>query len=287
METAALRRTRCLERPVRPYVCLTTPEGLSAVLAFVVTIKPRTQSVDWLAYSALANRTLTSLTRQTCGDYRIFAVHDDLPAEAPRHSRLTYLPLNLPVPHDRASQNHDKALRIMAGVDAAQRQGATHIMAVDSDDFVSVRLAEFVRGQPGAPGWVSLRGYIWPAGSRVVLHENRDLSDLCGSTQIIRADLVHHFISNRRRAYVERLEMPEDAIWFDHQKHEMGRDGRLVELPFRGVVYCVLNGENIRASSTLVSSRVRSDPIRFARRLARRSPRLLTNRMRQEFGLVF
>lgn len=257
------------------------------MLAFVVTIKSKAVTRDWATYSVLVNRTLRCLTQQTSPAYRVLAVHEDLPISPLTHPRVDYVHTSLAVPRDRAGKENDKALRLMAGIEAAQRYRPTHLMPVDSDDLVSTRLAAFVAAQPEVIGWASMKGYVWPANWPVVFRQDTNFPDLCGSALIVRADLIGQFLRQDPIAFVDGLVMPPGATWYDHQKLVLDDGQPLGALPFRSTIYSVLHGENIRATTDLVGSRTRTPgaAIGFARRLYERKPAPFTRRLRTEFGL--
>ncbi len=68
--------------------------------------------------------------------------------------------------------------------------GADYIMWVDSDDFVSNRLTEFVHTHHGDDGWYSDAGYFHVAGSRTVRPLEHEFHQRNGSTHILRADIT-------------------------------------------------------------------------------------------------
>ena len=65
--------------------------------------------------------------------------------------------------------------------------GTTFVMAVDSDDFVSRRLAGFVNRNPTTAGWYSSQGYFYVSGHRTVIPVERDFHQRNGSTHILAA----------------------------------------------------------------------------------------------------
>ena len=263
------------------------------MLIFVVTVKPQALANDWLAYSKVVNRTLMSLTRQTSSAYRVVVVHDELPSPLFRHPKIDFVQLSRPIPRDHAEKNQDKAARLLAGVEHARRWPVIYVMPVDSDDLISIRLANFLEGQSMRSGWVSSSGYIWPGGWPIVLHEKRNLPDLCGSTLILRVDNVREFFPEGGTAYAggsrsANLKMPPEAVWFDHQRVHLESGESLSPLPFPATVYSVLNGENIRATDEMVRNRTRGlgKSLDFISRLKDRPPRAITRSFQREFGLI-
>lgn len=256
------------------------------MLIFVVTVKPAELSEDWTRFSAMVRRTVASLTRQTSPAYRVVVVHDTPPDDALEHPNVDYLPVRLPIPHDWATMENDKARRLLAGIDFARGYRPTHVMAVDADDVVSVRLAAFVARNPDTPGWVCRQGYIWPSGRPVVLRERRGFAELCGSSLILGERIVGEFFREESVAFRGGLRLPPGSLWFDHQRTQLDSGETLASLPFPGAVYLVLHGENIRATRDLVRERfVLRSIAGLPAKVLRRPPRLVTARFRQEFGL--
>jgi hypothetical protein len=63
-------------------------------------------------------------------------------------------------------------------------------MWVDSDDFVSNRLAAYVKSAAGANGWYSDAGFFHVQGARTVTPVEHDFHQRNGSTHVLRADLT-------------------------------------------------------------------------------------------------
>ncbi len=62
-------------------------------------------------------------------------------------------------------------------------------MMTDNDDWVSPHLAKFVKENPTANGWFFDQGYLYAGGALAYLHP-REFFLLCGTSHIIRADLL-------------------------------------------------------------------------------------------------
>jgi len=257
------------------------------MVIFVVTVKPAQLCSDWGRFSALVRRTVTGLTRQISPAYRVVVVCDTLPEGAVVHPHVDYVACRRPPAHDWATMEQDKASRLLAGIEHGRRYRPTHYMPVDADDLVSVRLAAFVASQPDGCGWVSRRGYVWPAGWPVVLLERHGFAELCGTSLVLGERVVDEFFRTEPVAFRGALTLPPGGVWFDHQRTSLDNGEHLADLPFPAAIYQVVHGENIRAGAALARERF---GLRAAARLPakvlRRPPRPVTAGFRKEFGLL-
>ncbi len=174
----------------------------------------------------------------------------------------------------------DKGQRILAGLLETKPQG--HVMLVDDDDFVSNRLAGFVAQNSTGNGWFIKNGYIWSPGGHLLLR-NHSFSQLCGTSHIVRSDLLS--LPERSggdvAAFVKR--MFGSHIFIASHLEATGRP--LEPLPFYGAVYRVghegahSNSPTVR--QTLVNGLTPRRPLRAIRQLARLG--WLTERLKREF----
>jgi hypothetical protein len=110
-------------------------------------------------------------------------------------------------------------------------------MTVDSDDFISNRIAAYVNNNSeDVPGWYIKNGYLhfnW----KKFLVLTRKFNDLCGSSIIVKPELLVYFFDKRKI-----------DIYFDHRLKVLGSDYMLSKLPFNGGIYHIANGENLYMS---------------------------------------
>jgi hypothetical protein len=106
--------------------------------------------------------------------------------------RITYLELDYPLPADRRGVLLDKGCKRLAGLYLAQsRFDVSYYMMLDADDWVSrdiVSQTNEFQGQ--TPGWWVECGYLVDYAARTT-QRKAGLNDFCGSTLILRADILH------------------------------------------------------------------------------------------------
>lgn len=148
------------------------------------------------------------------------------------------LPAEWDVPRQQAIRE-DKGTRIASALVAARPRG--HVMVVDWDDLVSPQIGRWIAEHPDEPGWMLEAGYIFDDGP-FTLRLPRGLHFICGTTLIIRADL---------------LDIPSTMNSFDPEwiypmygSHRFAptilaeRGTPLAPLPFAGAAYRVGTGMN-------------------------------------------
>lgn len=129
------------------------------MLTFVIPVKSKVVSGSWEHFCKLFERTLRSVTNQTCEDFEVLVVCHDIPDVPFSHSKIRFLQADFPAPDfagadPLAAKRIDKARKIQIGVRASQEMGANYVMVLDADDCVSYRLAEYVKSN-GAAGFSS------------------------------------------------------------------------------------------------------------------------------------
>lgn len=253
-----------------------------------MAVRGRETVRSWSAFSALVNRSLTALTRQTSGAYRVVVVCDQLPEGALRHAKIDYVHLprrGSEVP-SWGEAEADKSARLALGAHYCEDFEPTHMMSVDSDDLVSRDLAAFVAAAPDATGWFLDQGYFWPHGSRIAHRRTHGFNQVCGSSLIARRDLFGQIFQDSPLAF-EQAPMPADGQWFDHRLRSLGATAPLTALPFPGAVYCVFHGSNVRADSILAErAAAAGGHLRLFGLQARMTrPRWVTAGFELEFGL--
>ncbi|WP_439883012.1 hypothetical protein ACSX1A_07555 [Pontibacter sp. MBLB2868] len=178
------------------------------MLAFIVPIKPRFNSKNWDNDNRLLDRTLRSICNQTNLQFKVYVVYNDKPSIDYTHQNIefVYFPFayvyasNVEDYDSYASKWYsekyteymfDKGKKITYGCKIAKEKGCSYIMAIDSDDLISNRIAEFIStSQTKSYGWVVRKGYMFVEESLYVL-KSKAIQNYNGSTHIIRQDLVH------------------------------------------------------------------------------------------------
>lgn len=145
----------------------------------------------------------------------------------------------------QAAIRADKGARVAAALAAARPEG--HVMVVDWDDLVSRRISAHVAEHADEAGWYVDSGVVFDGGP-LVLVMPAGMNALCGTTLIIRSDL---------------LDVPpgtEGSEWTGmmYGSHVYARDiladrgAPLAPLPFPGAAYRVGTGVNGSYRSGLI-----------------------------------
>lgn len=213
------------------------------MLTFVVPVKSRVVSTDWLKFCKLFERTLISICGQTDTNFKVVIVCHEIPKIEYTNGNINIFQVDFQPPslidsepkENLIKQRIDKGKKIKLGVEFARRRFNTdYVMTVDSDDFVSNRIAAFVN-QSGnfVPGWYVNNGYLhfnW----KLLLIVTRKFSYLCGSSIIVKPALIKHF-----------FDADKITLYFDHRLKVLNGDIELSKFPFYAGIYSIANGENL------------------------------------------
>lgn len=259
------------------------------MLTFVIPVKSERVSSNWPKFSQLFERTLISVCNQTDTNFKVVVVCHEKPQVLFEHRSISYIYADFEPPITRLDETKesitkrrefDMGEKIKLGVVYAKEHFNTdYIMTVDSDDFVSNRLAEFInRSGNNEPGWYVKKGYIHLEGKNY-LFLSRKFSFLCGSSIIVKPELIDYFFG-------------VDAIChFDHKLIVLNDYIVLNEYPFAGGIYNMAKGENHYMSSTTVKSLnnhrgwfSKTGIIRIYNKMQNYSFRFITPRIRNEFS---
>ncbi|HEX4085518.1 MAG TPA: hypothetical protein VHY22_11440 [Chthoniobacteraceae bacterium] len=248
----------------------------AAMLVFIVPLQSPQVSVDWRRVSTLCEQTLRSICAQAGGEFRVFLVCNEAPAMDFTHPALTIIEEPFPIPgRNTDARMFDKHQKIKRGLLAARGLAPCHVMVVDADDCVSRGLAAWCERRPGHPGWYLRQGYVYHTGSRW-MHRWNDFDLLCGSTAIIRCEDADfpRTMSDPKENFI----VVDTGHW--EFRNPQRTQGRILEpLPFPGAVYFTATGENY----TGINLRGWQGRKLLMQKLL--SARLLTRRMREEFGI--
>ncbi|QCR22163.1 hypothetical protein [Pontibacter sp. SGAir0037] len=236
------------------------------MIAFVIPVKPKFNSKDWGNDNALLSRTLKSICNQTNSGFLVYVVYHDLPELTFDHPNIKFIQypfsyLNSDSIEDLedyalkyysrkyAEYMFDKGKKITFGCDKAKRDGCNFIMAVDSDDLVSNKIAKFVNSSSASkPGWVIEKGYIYLENSKFLI-KSKLLQGINGSTHIINSNLVPIPDLETNRLF--------DFNFFESHGYLRTRIQQLYNmnletLPFYGAIY-IVHKFNSSAISDLVT----------------------------------
>lgn len=263
------------------------------MIGFIIPIKPKRFSKDWGKDSRLLDRTLKSIVEQTDPNFRVYIVYNDKPETSFFHKSLNWIYFDHEFVEtsniadynsygkrwynpDYASKMFDKGRKITLGTKYAIDSGCDYIMAIDSDDLISNKIAEFVNNQrKDCPGWVIRKGYMYLEGTKFILI-NKEIQNINGSTHIINQRLISipPFTSLNQ----------VDFNFFEshgylYQRLINEKNTRLATLPFIGIIYVVHNNNSSDIHSILSLRKAKT----FAKILV--YGHILTKKIRNEFGL--
>ncbi|UKO96677.1 glycosyltransferase family 2 protein [Nostoc sp. UHCC 0870] len=215
------------------------------MLVFVIPLKGREFSKSWERVTHLFERCIKSVCHQTSPDFRVIVVCNEQPEIEFNHPNITYITVDFSANKESLSINQgrtDKGRKILRGLVYAQQFDPTHTMALDADDCVSRKLAEFVKDNPNSNGWFINQGYKYQEGSNHIYIKRNNFYRMCGSCNILRYDL--NFLPepaeyNRGYGYYK--------YYIDHAKVKdiLTDKGQAISaLPFPGAIYMLETGEN-------------------------------------------
>jgi hypothetical protein len=228
------------------------------MLAFVIPVKHPARSASYDRVCELLRNTLASIEAQTDPHFATVVVLNEKPAWAQDTHNRKFIEVDFPPAEPPKSKKDwvnwlymDRGAKIAVGLLHARQFSPTHVMPVDADDFVSNRLAEWVRAHPSDPGWYMPTGLIWSGLFRIGEPREKFWS-YCGTSHIFRADLlpVDPSIGERpsRDTVVSTLgaEYTEKILGNHvHYLRWFGERGVTLEpLPFIGGVWHADTGEN-------------------------------------------
>lgn len=216
------------------------------MLTFIIPVKSPLVASDWIKFSQLFERTLKSICNQTDLNFKVVVVSNEIPETNFSHQNLHYVKVDFepPIPRDLEPQESiykrreiDKGKKIVRGAEYAYNELNTdYIMTVDSDDYVSNNIAAFVNNSNSKiPGWYVNKGYLNFEGKKFLVKTFK-FSQLCGSSIIIKPELLQYFIN------------VHPVFYFDHRLTSIGSDINLLKFPFSAGIYNIGNGENIYMS---------------------------------------
>lgn len=256
-------------------------------LSFIVPIKSKKVTSDWVQFNKLINRTLNSICSQTDESFKVFVVCHELPEIELQSDKIQFELVDFEPPklgkdekHNISLKETDKAKKVLLGIKCAIKYESDYIMVVDSDDCISSRIASFVnKNSDTRPnGWYLDSGYYYNEGKRYLIKKKASFYGNCGSCLILRSDLAHLWV------------IDEPFLYYDHQKIEKD-NFKLLRLPFFGAIYSMANGENHYKSWENVKKIAKkyllfdNGKFRPYAKLKRYSIKFLNNKTRRKYGL--
>lgn len=181
------------------------------MLAFIISLKPKSQSKNWERECDLLKQTLQSLLNQTSSNYKVFVIFSDDPQLQNLSDKVMFIkfPLHFysveEIPESTIllpdfgnnktllERRWDNTKKKVYGCKIAKEQGCTYIMAVDSDDLMSNKLVAYIDeriSQKDIPGFFIPKGFLIHYGKKRMIKINKGMENFNGSTHIIKSDFV-------------------------------------------------------------------------------------------------
>ena len=221
------------------------------MLTFVIPVKSKTVTSNWPYFCRLFERTLRSVCNQADPNFKVVVVCHEIPEVQFSHDNIFIIHPEFPPPSKLSSNSSeaihpkrkDKGEKIKLGVAyAIERFNTDYVMFVDSDDFISNKVAEFVNNSNNdLPGWYVGNGYISYNWKNFILSTKR-FNLLCGSSLIVKPKLVEYLFDK------DKID-----LYFNHKLTALNTTIELDCFPFSAAIYSIGNGENIYMSSQTVS----------------------------------
>lgn len=209
------------------------------MIAFLIPVKSKQLSSDWVSFSKLVERTLGSVCQQTNDEFRVIVVCHEMPETNFFHENLEFITVDFEPPKliegendlNNSLKEKDKALKVKAGIETAKKYAPNFYMVVDSDDCISNKIANYVNGQVAkAGGWYMKKGYFYKEGGRFAYLNTESFNRFCGTSLIINADRI------------EKMFIENPLLSFNHKIDPQSLG--LVSFPFPAALYSMGNGEN-------------------------------------------
>ena len=266
------------------------------MIGFVVPITPKKYSKDWHLANLMLERTARSICGQTSANFKLIIIYSDKPEINFLNDHIHYIPYLDPeitvsqiedfdfmsqwFTVEFAERMMDKSRKITVGCNLAKELGCNYLMAIDSDDMISNKIAEYVNEKAGSKcaGWRISNGYLYNEGSNLMV-KNNQIWAMNGSTHIIRADLVPNPDFKRDFKLISYNLFQQHA--YTYQRIIDFNSEKLSELPFAGTVYLIHHNNYSQVNKIVSANRIKQ----FVKLL--RHGRFLTNEIKKEFGIYF
>lgn len=216
------------------------------MIYFGITLRSRAASKNWEMVQRVFNRTLASVWRQTCPEFKVLvACHERPLLWAAYDERLEFLQADTPAPRDHQEMMLDKGWKLSLIAQRVRQLGGGYVMMVDADDLISNRVAAYAAEHPAENGFLSRNGYVYTEGAGYA-QQIWEPHRICGSCSIVYyrvEDLPDHMPEN----------LWDDTLkdrWIIRKSHRiipesMKQAGReLAVLPFPSTIYVRNTGDN-------------------------------------------
>ena len=242
------------------------------MIGFIVPITPKKYSKDWHFANLMLERTVKSICNQTSRNFKLIIVYNDKPKIEFIDPNIHYVPYSCPeitisqiedfdfmsqwFTVEFAERMMDKSRKITVGCQVAKELGCNYLMAIDSDDMISNKIAQYVNENADSKvaGWRVSNGYLYNEGSYFVV-KNNQIWAMNGSTHIIRADLVPipDFSTDFKLLSYNLFQQHA----YTCQRIQDWNAEKLMELPFSGTVYLIHPNNYSQVDKILSANRIK------------------------------
>lgn len=264
------------------------------MIGFVVPIVPKKYSKDWPLANLMLERTVRSICSQTSRNFRLIIVYNDKPEIQFSDDNIHYMPYSFPeitisqiedfdymsqwFTVEYAERMMDKSRKITLGCKLAKELGCDYLMAIDSDDMISNKIAEYVNENSCSriAGWRISNGYLYREGSKLIIKSNQ-IWGINGSTHIIRSDLVD--IPDFKKDFKLLNYNLFQQHPYTYQRIKDFHNQKLLNFPFFATVYLIHANNYSQVDKILSANKIKQ----YLKLLLR--GRFLTRIIKKEFGI--
>ena len=166
------------------------------MIGFVTSLPHPECCVSYRARSEMFLDTLRSILNQDEPDFRLVIVANEPPdCQLPDDMRIKVVKVGFP-PATRlgrpslAGIEADKGAKLGVGSSVAMQDQPSHLMFVDSDDFIHRGIARLAGEHPDAAGWFADSGYLHRRGARSMHLITHGFHQVNGSSHVMRSDIL-------------------------------------------------------------------------------------------------
>jgi hypothetical protein len=158
------------------------------MVVFLTSIRHPYNSNNFDKVIDLFTTTLHSICSQTDPDFKFIVVCNQIPSVNYEDPRIIYHVVDFPPPSpERKSATglnvvkYDKGTKLMSGFLLSRRYNPDYIFIVDSDDWVNIKVVEYLHSQKKYPVWSIDSGYFANYNTKQIKRKY-GMTRYCGST---------------------------------------------------------------------------------------------------------